>query len=80
MTQEWTVGVIVLAAAAYALWYWLPAGLRRRLAGFIRRWVINATVARATPAVACDDLPAAKAAEVQHVRWLPGSTDRHHPD
>jgi hypothetical protein len=31
MTQQWIVGVIVLAAAAYALWYWLPSGLRRRL-------------------------------------------------
>jgi hypothetical protein len=28
MTQQWIVGVIVLAAAAYALWYWLPSGLR----------------------------------------------------
>lgn len=31
MTQGWIVAVIVFVAAAYALWYWLPASLRRRL-------------------------------------------------
>jgi hypothetical protein len=31
MTQEWIVGLIVCVAAAYAVWYWLPAGLRQRL-------------------------------------------------
>lgn len=31
MTQEWITAVIVFVAAAYALWYWLPAGLRQRL-------------------------------------------------
>lgn len=29
--QEWTVAVIVVLAAAYAVWYWLPAGWRRPL-------------------------------------------------
>jgi len=31
MLQQWMAGIIVALAAAYALWYWLPAGLRRRL-------------------------------------------------
>ena len=32
MSQQWIVGVIVFAAACYALWQWLPARARRRLA------------------------------------------------
>ena len=31
MLQQWIVGMIVALAAAYALWYWMPAGLRRHL-------------------------------------------------
>lgn len=31
MLQQWIAGIIVAFAALYALWYWLPAGLRRRL-------------------------------------------------
>ncbi len=31
MLQQWIVGIMVAFAAAYALWYWMPAGLRRRL-------------------------------------------------
>lgn len=31
MLQQWIVGLMVALAAAYALWYWLPAGLRRHL-------------------------------------------------
>lgn len=31
MLQQWIVGIMVVFAAAYALWYWMPAGLRRRL-------------------------------------------------
>lgn len=31
MLQQWIVGIMVGFAAAYALWYWMPAGLRRRL-------------------------------------------------
>lgn len=31
MLQQWIAGVMVAFAAAYALWYWMPAGLRRRL-------------------------------------------------
>ena len=31
MLQQSIVALIVALAAAYALWYWLPAGLRRRL-------------------------------------------------
>jgi hypothetical protein len=31
MLQQWITGVMVAFAAAYALWYWMPAGLRRRL-------------------------------------------------
>ncbi len=31
MFQQWMVGIIVVLAAAYALWYWMPAGLRRHL-------------------------------------------------
>ena len=31
MLQQWIAGVMVAVAGAYALWYWLPAGLRRRL-------------------------------------------------
>ena len=33
MLQQWIVGLIVLLAAVYALWYWMPAKLRKRLAG-----------------------------------------------
>ena len=31
MWQDWAVGTIVAGAALYALWYWMPAALRRRL-------------------------------------------------
>ena len=31
MWQQWITGAMVFVAAAYALWYWMPAGLRRRL-------------------------------------------------
>ena len=31
MWQSWIAGIMVAIAAAYALWYWMPAGLRRRL-------------------------------------------------
>ena len=31
MLQQWIAGVMVAFAALYALWYWMPAGLRRRL-------------------------------------------------
>lgn len=31
MWQQWIVGVMVAFATAYALWYWMPAGLRRWL-------------------------------------------------
>ena len=31
MLQQWIAGLMVAFAAAYALWYWMPAGLRRRL-------------------------------------------------
>ena len=31
MLQQWIAGMIVALAAAYALWYWMPAGLRRHL-------------------------------------------------
>ncbi|MBG6071078.1 MULTISPECIES: hypothetical protein [unclassified Polaromonas] len=31
MLQQWITGIMVAFAAAYALWYWMPAGLRRRL-------------------------------------------------
>ena len=31
MLQQWIAGIMVVFAAAYALWYWMPAGLRRRL-------------------------------------------------
>ena len=31
MLQQWITGVVVAFAAAYALWYWMPSGLRRRL-------------------------------------------------
>lgn len=33
MLQQWIAGIIVAFAAAYALWHWLPTGLRRRLGG-----------------------------------------------
>ena len=33
MVQQWIAGIMVAFAAAYALWYWMPAGLRRRLGG-----------------------------------------------
>ena len=31
MWQQWIAGTMVAIAAAYALWYWMPAALRRRL-------------------------------------------------
>ena len=33
MMQAWIAGLIVVFAAAYALWYWIPASLRARLFG-----------------------------------------------
>jgi len=33
MWQELVVYAVVALAGLYALWYWLPAGLRRRLGG-----------------------------------------------
>ena len=80
MTQQWIVGVIVLAAAAYALWYWLPSGLRRRLGR------IHPALGEKRACGACnacgggDEQPAARAGEFQPIRWPPGSTRRHHPD
>lgn len=32
MDQQWIVGVIVVGAACFVFWYWLPARARRRLA------------------------------------------------
>lgn len=37
MLQQWIVGIMVTFAAAYALWYWMPAGLRRRLGRLQKR-------------------------------------------
>ena len=31
MWQQWITGLIVALAAAYMLWCWLPAGLRKKL-------------------------------------------------
>ena len=31
MGQQWITGLIVALAAAYMLWRWLPAGLRKKL-------------------------------------------------
>ena len=31
MWQQWITGLIVAAAAAYMVWRWLPAGLRKKL-------------------------------------------------
>ena len=31
MWQQWLTGLIVALAAAYMLWRWLPAGLRKKL-------------------------------------------------
>ena len=31
MLQQWITGIVVALAAVYALWYWMPAGLRRQL-------------------------------------------------
>jgi len=80
MTQQWIVGVIVLAAAAYALWYWLPAGLRRRLARLHPALGNTRYCGACNSCGACDDLPAAKAGEVQPVRWQPRSDERHRRD
>jgi hypothetical protein len=37
MWQEWIVRIMVVVAALYALWYWMPAGLRRRLGSVQKR-------------------------------------------
>lgn len=31
MWQQWITGLMVAAAAAYMVWRWLPAGLRKKL-------------------------------------------------
>ena len=31
MLQQWIAGAMVACAVLYALWHWMPAGLRRRL-------------------------------------------------
>lgn len=36
MGQQFVVACIVLLAALYAAWYWMPRGLRRRLGGYVR--------------------------------------------
>jgi len=40
MWQDWAVGAIVAGAALYALWYWMPGALRRRL-GAVRPALAN---------------------------------------
>jgi hypothetical protein len=80
MAQQWTVGLIVLAAALYALWYWLPAGLRRRLGRVHPSLGEKRACGACKSCGGCDDPPAARSAGVQPVRWLPGSTGRDHPD
>jgi hypothetical protein len=36
--QQFTVAIIVLFAALYAAWYWMPRSLRRKLGEHVRRW------------------------------------------
>lgn len=59
MWQQWITGLIVALAAAYMVWRWLPAGLRKKLgrvhpamaqsAGCCRRRTPAATAATAAP-------------------------------
>lgn len=80
MTQQWIVGVIVLAAAAYALWYWLPSGLRRRLGRIHPALGEKRSCGACHTCRGCDEPSAPKAGEFECIRWPPGSTRRHHPD
>ena len=80
MTQKWIVGVIVLAAAAYALWYWLPSGLRRRLGRIHPALGEKRACGACNSCGGCDDPPATKSGGVQPVHWQPRSTSRHHAD
>lgn len=41
--QQLAVAYIVLVAAVYAAWYWMPRGLRRKLGQHVRRWGNGAT-------------------------------------
>ncbi len=67
MTQQLIVGLIVCAAALYAVWRWMPAGWRRsaahklaagsRRAGLVdqaRADAIAASLAKASGCGACD--------------------------
>jgi hypothetical protein len=80
MTQQWIVGVIVLAAAAYALWYWLPSGVRRRLGRVHPALGEKRSCGACNTCGGCDEQSAARAGEFQPIRLPPGSTRRHHPD
>lgn len=49
MWQDLTVGAVVALAVVYALWYWMPAALRRRLGAVRPAW------AKAPGCGACSD-------------------------
>jgi hypothetical protein len=69
MTQEWTVGLIVLAAAMYALWYWLPARFRQRL---------GRVHAALDPAPGCGACNRCGAGACSTVQALPGESQPAH--
>jgi len=80
MTQQWIVGAVVIAAAAYALWYWLPADLRRRLGGVHPSLGEKPGCGTCKSCQGCGDKPVAGPGEVRAVHWAPGSPYRRHTD
>jgi hypothetical protein len=78
MTQQWIVSVIVLAAAAYALWYWLPAGLRRRLRGVHPSLGENPGCGTCKSCRGCGDQPVAGPDDGQSVHRAVASTRGRH--
>ena len=80
MAEQWIVGAIVMVAAGYAAWYWMPAGLRRRLSRRQPAFAANPECGACNSCKGCDRGPSAKPADVQPVRWARGETARPYKD
>jgi len=80
MTQQWIVGAIVLAAVCYALWYWLPAGLRQRLARIHPALGKKRDCGACSRCEACDAPQAHGSDLARPVHWQRWPTQQGQPD